>query len=143
MAVRSAILRLRSPHSLPRPESTNRTTRHGSGWARYWAVVFAAGCYGLLGFAIVREPKYEIVEEHHVKVLSQVSPNSWAMSSDEEGSFLYTGCNDFPNATVIWAGYIADRAKWEERGECKSIRATGLGFYWERDEHYNAKEIPR
>ena len=39
--------------------------------------------------------------------------------------------------------YIADRAKWEERGECKSIRATGLGFYWERDEHYNAKEIPR
>src|ERR1700685_2452244 len=49
MAVRSAILRLRSPHSLPRPESTNRTTRHGSGWARYWAVVFAAGCYRLAG----------------------------------------------------------------------------------------------
>lgn len=90
-------------------------------------------CCGLAGLAVERQPKYEIATEHNIKVLSQVADNKWQMSSDEEGAFLYTGCKDFPNATVIWAGYIADHAKWEERGECKSIRAQGLGFWWKRD----------
>jgi hypothetical protein len=86
-----------------------------------------------MGLAIVHEPKYDVVEEHNIQVLRQVTDNQWAMSSSEQGPFLYTACNDFPNAKVIWPGYIADHAKWEERGECKSIRAQGLGFWWKRD----------
>jgi hypothetical protein len=64
------------------------------------------------------------------------------MSDDENPTwYLYKGCEDFPNARVIWTGYVARQAVWEERGNCKSIRAVGLGFFWDRDEHGNARRI--
>lgn len=83
---------------------------------------------------------YPIVEEHNVQVLSRIATNEWAMHSDEEGDFIFRGCKNFPNDTVITPGYIARRAMWQERGECKSIRDTGLGFWW-RDKQNNYKEI--
>jgi len=92
-------------------------------------------------YAVTRLPKYEIVTKHNVKVLKLIRPNEWAMSSDEDGLFVYQGCTDFPNDRVIWAGYIADHAKWEEQGNCKSIRRSDLGFWWSRDENYNVREI--
>ena len=65
------------------------------------------------------------------------------MEDDELGQFRYTGCPDFNNEGVIRAGYIANHATWEERGDCKSIRATGLAFIYEKDEHGNAEEISK
>jgi hypothetical protein len=81
-----------------------------------------------------------IVEKHDVRVVKQVGYNQWAME-DDQGPFLYTGCDDFPNDKVIWAGYIARKVRWQEFGSCKSIRRQDLGFWWDRDSDYNVKEI--
>jgi D-alanyl-lipoteichoic acid acyltransferase DltB (MBOAT superfamily) len=111
-----------------------------NGLAR-WPTVFSLACVSLLLFGASRIPKYETVTRHNVKVFLKVDDNKWAMSDDEDGKFLYTGCRDFPNEKVIWAGYVADWAKWEERGECKSIRRADLMFHWKRDAHYNVVRI--
>jgi hypothetical protein len=135
-------LQLKSATRKKQQESNPSTTANFKGWARYTPIIFAAACCGLMGVAVERQPKFEIATEHNVQVLQQISPNTWRMSSAEEGAFLYTGCDDFPNASVIWAGYIADEARWEERGKCKSIRATGLFFHWKRDpKNQNVEEI--
>ena len=104
------------------------------------AIAFCAATGALLLYTSERL-KFEVVTEHHIEVLRRVGANEWMMHSDEQGDFLYTGCKDFPNDTVIWAGYLADRARWEERGACKSIRRKDLGFWWKRDKNGNVQEI--
>jgi hypothetical protein len=61
-----------------------------------------------------------VYEFQNVKVLRQVAHNKWWMSKDD-GDFLYTGCDDFPNDKVIWPGYVARKVRWQELGNCKSI----------------------
>lgn len=105
-------------------EKTNK------GVATYGPIGFAAICCAVMLYGAARMENAPIAEEHNVAVLASVGPDEWRMRSDEEGEFVYRACPDFDNASVIWVGYIADRAKWREYGRCKSIRDTGLGFYW-------------
>jgi len=72
-----------------------------------------------------------VYEYHDVIVERQVAPNQWWMRKDD-GRFLYQGCPDFPNERVIWAGYVARKARWQEFGNCKSILRSDLGFWWRR-----------
>lgn len=111
------------------------------GEARWWPIWFAMFCCGIFAFAASRPEPYPRELHHHVQVLTKLGHDMWRMHDDELGTFIYQGCPDFPNESVIWAGYIADHAIWEEQGDCKSIRDTGLAFIWERDEQGNAKEI--
>jgi hypothetical protein len=128
-------------------ERVNRSLRFrrrktGEGKVSYgpvWFMAIVAMVAGLVAWRML--PKYPVVDEHNIQVLKQVGPDAWMMRSDEEGDFMYTGCGDFPNSDVIWAGYVARHARWEERGRCKSIRDTGLGFYWLRDSNGNARRI--
>lgn len=96
-------------------------------WAPVWFAVF---CVAGLLYGATRIPEPNIVTEHNVKVLAQLNDAEWRMSSDEEPDFVYRTCSDFPAARVIWVGYVADYAKWEERGACKSIQRQDLGFWW-------------
>jgi len=110
------------------------------GWAA-WSPIWFCLVFGLaVTFAFTRKPAYPIYEYHNVKVLSQVGPNKWWIER-EDGKTLYTACNDFDNAAVIWAGYVAKRIKYEDHGSCNSILAPGLGFYWERDAKGNVKAV--
>jgi hypothetical protein len=104
------------------------------------ALVFCALVGGMLFYASWKS-RFDVVTEHRIEVLRKVGANRWLMHSEEQGDFLYTGCEDFPNDSVIWEGYLANRARWQERGACKSIRRNDLGFWWQRDEDGNAKEI--
>jgi len=91
--------------------------------------------------------KYDIgtVREHHVSVIAYLGKNEgydeWSMQSDELGRFVYRACNDFNNAAIIRPGFTARQAAWEERGECKSIRRDGLGFFY-RDENLTYMRVP-
>jgi hypothetical protein len=116
------------------------------GIANWWAPIFAFSfCAVLISVPIYLNVHLPYVKEihHHVKVLKKLDDNLWLMEDDELGVFRYTGCPDYDNDKNIWAGYIANRAIWEERGSCKSIRAAGLAFIYERDEHGNAEEISK
>lgn len=104
------------------------------------AIWFAALAAGLLVIAANRPLPYVIETHHHVEVLRKLAYNMWEMRDNETGVFRYTGCPDFNNESVIWPGYVADHAIWEEQGRCKSIRDTGLGFFWEHDDQGNVKE---
>src|ERR1700722_196292 len=130
MASSSEISGSKLSPSLSKQESSHPITRAGSGWARYYPIVFAGLCCGLMGLAVAREPKFPTSTEHHVAILRQTATNEWDMQDDEQGDFRYKGCDDFPNDTVIQPGWVADHATWEERGACRSIRATGLGFWF-------------
>jgi hypothetical protein len=111
-----------------------------NGWSRYSPIAFCL-LFGIaVTFAITRKPAYPIYEYRNVKVLSQVSPNKWWIER-EDGKTLYTGCNDFDNEAVIWPGYVAKRVKYEDHGNCNSILAPGLGFFWDRDSKGNVREI--
>src|ERR1700757_1349141 len=81
-----------------------------------------------------------VYEYHDVRVLRQVGPNKWWMSKDD-GDFLYEGCDDFPNSRVIWVGYVARKARWQEFGNCKSIERADLGFWGKRLEDGDAVAI--
>lgn len=91
--------------------------------------------------------KYDLgtVREHHVSVIAYLGKNEgydeWSMHSDELGRFVYRACNDFNNAAIIRPGFTARQAAWEERGECKSIRRDGLGFFY-RDENLTYMRVP-
>lgn len=125
-----------------RLEELRKHSESRSGYVRSSTVLwFAFACAALVGYGISRIPRYSTETHHNVRVETRVSGNEWWMCDDEQGCYLYTGCKDFPNERVIWAGYVARMARWEERGDCKSIRAVGLGFFWERDAQYNVKEI--
>jgi len=85
-------------------------------------------------------PHPPVDKEHNVAILEQLPTGEWRMHSDEEGTFVYRPCPDFNNASVIWVGYIADYAQWRQYGWCRSIRATGLGFFY-REGHNNWRRI--
>ena len=104
-------------------------------------MAFATFCLAALLLGAKQMDSAPIVTEHNIRVISRVGDHQWYMMSDEEGGFLYAACHDFPNDTVIWAGYIADHAIWKEYGSCKSIRDTGLGFWWKRDSNRNVERI--
>jgi hypothetical protein len=118
-----------------------RETEH-KGWTRLSAIticgVLFLGAYGIAR----QQPKYPIEKHHNVYVWSQVkgAQNSWWVSGNDLPFSRWDCCPDFPCATVIWPGYIADTFKYEERGKCKSIRSSGLGAFWERDQFGNVKE---
>lgn len=103
-------------------------------------VTFAFVIGGLLVYIGMGIRDYPVYEYHNVRVEEQVAPNTWWMRKDD-GRFLYSGCPDFPNERVIWAGYIAQKVRWQEFGNCKSILRSDLGFWWQRDARGNAKEI--
>lgn len=84
--------------------------------------------------------EYPIEKHHNVYVWSQVkgTNNTWLISSDEpEPNKLplmrWNCCSDFPCSTVMGSMIIASTVKWEERGTCKSIRASGLGWTWDKE----------
>jgi hypothetical protein len=124
--------------AIERIERRVRDRREGV--ARYAPILFVALCSGLMVYAFTGH-HYETVTEHNIKVLRQIGPNEWMMTDDEEGRFRYRGCDDFPNNSVIWVGYIADHAKWEEQGACKSIRRADLGFWWAVDGNDDVRRI--
>lgn len=111
--------------------------RSNRGIAKWSPVIFVMFWCAAMLFAVARLPKYEIVTEHHVHVIGRLADGDWAMSSDEQGQFAFRGCHDFDVDSVLSqaVGYVADHARWEERGNCKSIRRADLGFWW-RDKNF-------
>lgn len=97
-----------------------------------WPMLLAAFVLGVLLLQASRLNFSPVVEKYNVKVLQVAGFNQWVME-DAQGQFLYTACDDFPNSSVIWAGYIARKVRWQEMGACKSIRRQDLGFWWSRD----------
>jgi hypothetical protein len=94
-----------------------------------------------VGYLLWHHPQFPTYEYHNVKVLKQVGPNSWWIER-EDGPTLWNGCPDFPNSDVIWAGYVMEKFRYEDRGVCKSILRSDLGVWWKRDpETKEAKEI--
>lgn len=99
---------------------------------RVWVMAVLIMSCGIFVFAFTNHPKYPIVEEHNVADYGRLTDGDWWMHSDEEGYFAFRPCGDFDVTGILTPGigYIAPRAKWEERGSCKSIRGAGLGFWW-------------
>jgi len=121
--------------------------RFGRSWAsrrKSSGEMVGAGMFALMAvsfFAVrgIQLGSAPIDEEHNVAIIAKTSPVEWAMHSDEEGYFSYRACSDFNNAGVLdpAVGYIARVAKWRQLGDCRSIRDTGLGF-WFKDPQTNA-----
>jgi hypothetical protein len=111
------------------------------GWAYLYLIAWVCLVF-LSAFAVTRPPKYPIETHHNVYVWSQVkgAQEMWWISGDDLPFNTWKCCPDFPCDRNIRPGYIADTLKYEERGDCKSIRASNLGIWWKTDEHGNVKE---
>lgn len=114
------------------------------GWANSLALpyLFALVCCVLLFVAAYRS-RANIVTEHNVAIYKQLDNGDWLMSSTEDDSLVFRPCRedsdkgiDVNSLLQSGIGYIADYAKWEERGTCKSILRADLGF-WFRDRNNN------
>jgi hypothetical protein len=123
-------LRSRIPHGLVRL------------YTMFW-IVFTVGIVVVVAYGFAHPRDFPIEKHHHVYVWSQVkgTTDTWWISSDEREPYRlpmmrWKCCPDFPCATVMpepGSITIASTAKWEERGTCKSIRASGLEFVWEKE----------
>lgn len=119
------------------------------GWVRLNEIPISLSVAGVVLVSLVlvtAASTYPVEEWHNVSVLAKVGDNQWWMKTatgPNSTGVMFTACPDFPNERVIWAGYIADKIRFEEEGKCKSIRREGLGVWWERDpqNNYEAKEI--
>ena len=78
---------------------------------------------------------YPIEHRENVYVLDKTPgmERSWDIWTQQYGRERFDCCPDFPCDRVIWAGWIADDVRYQERGNCKSIRAEGLGWWWHRN----------
>jgi hypothetical protein len=122
-------------------EQIEIANRLNGGWAFVRVVLLALACAGgVLAFSF--QPKYPVETHHNVYVWSQVkgTQESWWVSGNDLPFSKWKCCPDFNCSAILWPGYIATTLKYEERGVCKSIRASGLGWFWERDERGNVKE---
>jgi hypothetical protein len=126
--------------SLARLTSRIRHIPRGEGGGYWGSVAFCAVLGSLMAYGLTRVPNYPVYEYHNVKVLEQVAPNKWLLER-EDGKTLWNGCPDFPNADVIWAGYVMEKFRYEDQGKCKSILRSDLGVWWKRDSRGNVEVI--
>lgn len=116
-----------------------------SGWYAYFLVIW---CFGM-GLAIARIPKPKIVTEHNVAITGRTSYGDFTFISDEEpkgGSFRPCSGDkeqgvDSPALLEQGVGWIAYYAVWEERGTCKSILSSDLGFWFVTKENPTPRRI--
>lgn len=138
----STTLKLWTSSAMARLFPISRKVNRGlARWAPLWFVAFI--CAGLV-YGLTRLPKDTVVTENHVAIIGQLNNGDFAFVSDEEphgGTFR--PCPDDERSGVDVSGiltkgvgYIADYAKWEERGNCKSILRSDLGF-WFKDKRNN------
>lgn len=107
------------------------------------ALMFVSGMISVLAYGAIAN-RYPTEQWDNVRVEAKVGVNQWMMrtaTGPNADGVLFTACPDFPNEQVIRPGYKARKIRFEERGKCKSIRAEGLGVWWERDAQGNVKEI--
>jgi hypothetical protein len=121
--------------------------RRREGTASWGPVLFVALWCAMMAYAVTRMPKYDTVTEHNVRDLGRLENGDWAMSSDEQGPFAFRPCTadkdggvDVEGLLTQGVGWVADHAKWEERGTCKSILRADLGFWW-RDKNFKPRRI--
>lgn len=107
------------------------------GHSKYAPIWFALFCGIVLSYGAVKLSRENIVTAHHVAVLRQLDNGDWAMRSDEDASLVFRPCSDDVTRGVDvnglltqGIGYIADYARWDERGTCKSILRSDLGFWF-------------
>jgi hypothetical protein len=106
-------------------------------------------CCGALIMGAMRIPESNVVTQHHVKVYEQRKDGQWRMSSDEDKSLMFNPCPEDERGGVHvdkllekGKGYIADVAKWQERGNCKSILRSDLGFWFlDEENQFTARRI--
>ena len=117
--------------------------QRSKGITRYAPIWFCMFFGALVVMAVTMLPRDNVVTQHHVAVLGQLPDGDWAMESDEDSSLVFRVCPDDErrgvHVTAMFQkaiGYVADEAKWQERGECKSIFRSDLGF-WFRDKNNN------
>lgn len=123
-----------------RSEWTRRIRGMAQSMATVW--LFALACLGVLVIGAWRN-RPSVVIQHNVAIYRQLDNGDWVMRSDEDPSLVWRTCPEDSQGGVDVngllqqaVGYVADYAKWEERGTCKSILRSDLGF-WFRDEHNN------
>lgn len=94
------------------------------------AICFAFFVCGILVYA---GTQYQDVEERTaVRIETHPTDRQWYIVSNEKplGEMAYF-CDDFSNKDWIYAGYFARSAKWEVKADCFSIKAKGLGFFYD------------
>ena len=119
------------------------------GAASYWATPYLFGLVCVIAItAQAWRLRFNIVTEHNVVVYSQDSNGDWNYSSDEKpNGDTFRSCPEDKSLAKIDVNgilkqasepppYIADYASWEERGTCRSIARSDLGFFF-KDKHNN------
>lgn len=127
------------------------------GFSRIWGTVLSlvlVASWALWGGMAIRD-HYQIkaleaelakyrsstVVEHHVAIFGELYRGDWSYASDEEpnGGVFRICPSDLANGVDVSGmmkqavGYVAYVAKWEERGTCKSILRSDLGFWWRNE----------
>jgi hypothetical protein len=105
---------------IPRPDR---------GWAK-WIPVWFCLIFGIGTVLFLHYRQYPVEKHYDVRIIQQVAPNEWMLQGDDLPYMRWKCCPDFNCASVIAPGYIAAIVRYEDRGTCKSIYATGLGFFY-------------
>jgi len=94
------------------------------------AIILCLAASSVLVYAMVH---FRLPEEihHKVRIERRISADQWWLVDQENPQgFMYAACHDFPNEEWIKAGYFAREARWQVKGGCNSIKASGMGFFY-------------
>jgi hypothetical protein len=121
-ALRSVAVRLHSKSSIIR---TRTKDRGRATVATMLAAIIGAGLFVAGSYV----PRYPVYEFHNVAVLEKVAPHKFWLSKSD-GEFLFNDCDD---DNWLVPGYIIAKFRYEDRGECMSMKRPDLGIWWLRD----------
>ncbi len=131
-AVCSVVLKLWKRYSARIRQKSNGVSHYGP--------VFFASCVCIVLVLGSTRIRLNVVTQHNVAVIQQLTDGDWLMSSDEDKSLVFRPCPEDTRSGVdvngilkAGTGYIAEHAIWEEQGNCKSILKPELGFWFKAE----------
>lgn len=103
-----------------------------------YAFAGVVAMFALSGYFIVPKPpvyEYTLEKDGCCKVVQLDDLYTWKLHK-ADGDFMARFCHDYDLRAYDPApGLILRKLRYEDLGECWSVRRKDLGFWWLRDEH--------
>lgn len=97
--------------------------------ATIFTLMLVTTCYGVYA-ALKDKPVYEY---HDVKVIGVIDHYTWNLAKSD-GPFQARFCHDYDMSKITpIPGNVMWKLRYEDYGDCISIRRDDLGFWWMRD----------
>lgn len=96
-----------------------------------YAGLSAVALFACSGYFLIPSPP--VYEYHNVKVVQVIDTYTWRLAK-ADGEFVAPFCRDYDLKFYQPApGVVLNKFRYQDLGQCWSVRRSDLGFWWKRD----------